>query len=298
VTRPASASRRCHEPRVLACAAGQRGLVTTAQLRAAGLSEAAIAGRIGTGWLRRVHRGVYAVGPVDAPWMPEVAALLACGPESALSHSTAGAVLSVLARAPALVEVSVAGHRRERASIRVHRVRAVEAVLHAGMRVTTPIRTLHDLAGTLGPRELARAVEQAQLLGLATHAELLTSLTSRRSPALREALTAEPGLTRSEAERRLRDLVRRAGLPEPLTNVRVAGHEVDAFWPAERLVVEVDGFAYHAGRAAFERDRRRDAEVQALGYRVMRVTWRRMAEEPEAVVAQLAAALAARRGAL
>ena len=59
----------------------------------------------------------------------------------------------------------------------------------------------------------------------------------------------------------------------------------------QRLVVEVDGFAFHSSRAAFERDRVRDAELQAMGYRVLRVTWRRLVAEPDVIVAQLAALL-------
>lgn len=86
-------------------------------------------------------------------------------------------------------------------------------------------------------------------------------------------------------------LIRAAGLPTPEVNVRVAGHEVDLLWRAQRLVVEVDGFAFHSSRAAFERDRLRDADLLAAGYRVIRITWRRLTQEPEAVVASLAVAL-------
>ncbi len=100
-----------------------------------------------------------------------------------------------------------------------------------------------------------------------------------------------PSLTRSEAERRVLDLVRAARLPVPGTNSRVRGHEVDFHWRSERLILEVDGYAYHRSRAAFERDRRRDAELGAAGLRVLRVTWRQVVGEPEALVARLAQAL-------
>jgi very-short-patch-repair endonuclease len=99
---------------------------------------------------------------------------------------------------------------------------------------------------------------------------------------------------RSEAERRLLELVRAADLPAPQTNTRVAGLEVDMLWPAQRLVVEVDGYEYHGPRVAFERDRRRDARLLAAGYRVLRVTWRQLMTEPERVIAVIAAALAVR----
>jgi very-short-patch-repair endonuclease len=99
--------------------------------------------------------------------------------------------------------------------------------------------------------------------------------------ALLCTLASEPRPTRSQAERRLLVLVRRAGLPLPETNVRVLGHEVDALWRDERLIVEVDGFDSHGTRAAFELDRRRDAELVAAGYRVIGVTWRQLRDEPE-----------------
>jgi very-short-patch-repair endonuclease len=84
----------------------------------------------------------------------------------------------------------------------------------------------------------------------------------------------------------------RAKLPRPLTNVVVHGYEVDLYWPEHRLVVEVDGFAYHSTRAAFEHDRLRDARLQAHGLRVSRVTWRQIAGTPEALLVRLAGAIA------
>jgi very-short-patch-repair endonuclease len=110
--------------------------------------------------------------------------------------------------------------------------------------------------------------------------------------ALRRASDEEPKLTRSEAERRVLELIREARLPEPETNVRIAGHEVDFHWPEHDLVVEVDGYAFHSSRAAFERDRRRDVELHGAGYRVVRVTWSQIADEPAALVAIMARATA------
>ena len=101
-----------------------------------------------------------------------------------------------------------------------------------------------------------------------------------------------PTLTRSHAERRLLALLRRSGCPNPETNRRLTGYEVDLLWTAQRLVVEFDGFQFHAERAAFERDRRRDAELQARGYRVIRVTWRQLIDDPEAVVDRIQRTLA------
>jgi very-short-patch-repair endonuclease len=155
--------------------------------------------------------------------------------------------------------------------------------------LTSPERTLLDLAATTDPRTLERAVHQAR--SSERLQEAIERHAGRPGAAALQALLDAP-LTRSEAERRLLHLIRAAGLPPPRTNVRIGRFEVDALGPAERLVVEIDGFAFHGSRAAFERDRARDAELQALGYRVMRITWRQLERGPHAVVARLAAALA------
>jgi very-short-patch-repair endonuclease len=104
----------------------------------------------------------------------------------------------------------------------------------------------------------------------------------------------EPQITRSEAERLFLALVRRAGLPTPLTNVRVAGHEVDFHWPDHDLVVEVDGYAFHSTRRAFERDRRRDADLRRAGCAVQRVSYAQITREPLLLVADLVAGLLSR----
>jgi len=146
-------------------------------------------------------------------------------------------------------------------------------------------------------RELERALSEGEVLGLVTREAVGEALARARGRSGSAKLTAlirrgdEPSLTRSEAERRVLELVHAARLPTPLSNVRVRGHEVDFYWRSERLVVEVDGYAYHRSRAAFERDRLRDAELGAAGLRVLRVTWNHIIEEPEALVARLAQAL-------
>jgi very-short-patch-repair endonuclease len=170
--------------------------------------------------------------------------------------------------------------------------------IHHGIPVTAPGRTLLDLATVVGRRDLARAVEQAEVLDLLRGDWLDPLLTRnprhRGAKPLRAVTQAAdaPAMTRSEAERRLVELVRAAGLPAPEVNRRLHGHEVDFSWPAHRLVAEVDGYAFHSSRSSFERDRRRDAHLVANGFRVIRITWRQLTSEPEAVVALLARALA------
>ena len=111
---------------------------------------------------------------------------------------------------------------------------------------------------------------------------------------LRQLVEAGRAFTRSEAELKMLRLIRSADLPTPRVNARVAGYEVDFLWPDQRLVVEVDGHAYHANRRAFERDRERDAALAAAGITVVRVTWRQLAGAPEAIVARIASAVAVR----
>jgi very-short-patch-repair endonuclease len=281
--------------------AGQRhGIVTARELGDAGLSPKAISHRVACGWLVRRHRGVYLVGPLEAPLSRAMGAVLAVGDGAVLSHRSAAVVWELLRPCEDAIHVTVRDRApRHRAGIRVHEARTLageDTTQHRKLPITTPARTLLDLAATLTPREIDRAVEQAELRRLTTTDQLTHVVARSRShrgvAALRAALHPARQLTRSEAERRLLALIEAARLPTPAANTRVAGHEVDFLWPGQRLIVEVDGYAFHASRAAFERDRVRDADLQARAYRVIRVTWRRLTTEPEAVIAAIAAALA------
>jgi very-short-patch-repair endonuclease len=127
----------------------------------------------------------------------------------------------------------------------------------------------------------------------------LSVLPGRRTRHLRAALQtlvhADPAVTRSELEERFLALVRDAGLPEPEVNAEVGPYEIDFLWRAQRLAVELDGWSFHSDRAAFEDDRRRDADLVARGFRVIRITWRELENNAVAVPARIAAALAASR---
>ena len=290
---------------VAAVATRQHGVVSYGQLLAAGIGRRGIERRVESGRLHRVHRGIYAVGhTADAPFAREAAALLACGGGAVLSHRSAGAVWALVDRPSDVVEVTVAGPDcGARPGIRLRRARRLtdkDVELRSGLRVTGPSRTLLDLAAVLSVRGLSRAVNEAFVAGLADEdslREVLLRCPGRRGgPRIRRLLADSrgPSITRSEAERRLLELLAVAGLPAPATNVRVGGYEVDFLWRAQRLVVEVDGYAFHGTRAAFERDRLRDAELQASGLAVLRVTWRQIVDAPEATVVRIAKVLAAR----
>jgi very-short-patch-repair endonuclease len=282
--------------RVVAHAATVQGVATTARLVGAGLTRDGIAHRVAHGWLIRRHRGVYLVGPVAGPFAEEMAAAMAIGADAGVSNGAAAAMWKIRARIDGPIDVSVGGrHARSRPGIRVHNVSVLERTVLNGVPVTTPAWTLLDLAATLAADDLARAVEEARVLRLVTPADLERLPRRPGRAALLRTLEVEPRMTRSEGERRLVAVMRRAGLPMPQTNVRVVGHEVDALWPEQRLVVEVDGIDAHGiTHAQFERDRARDASLVAAGYRVIRVTWRQLRHEPELVAARIAAALAVR----
>jgi hypothetical protein len=170
--------------------------------------------------------------------------------------------------------------------------------------VTTVARTLLDLAGVVSPTHLRQAFEAAdrlELLDMSALADLCkapSNRAARGSGRLRSLLADRVGPvpeTRSALEHRFLRACQRAGLPPPAVNVPVSGLEVDALWPHERLVVELDGYAYHRGRAAFERDRRRGAALVLAGYRVVRITHRRLLNEPSAVAEEVRSLLGSAR---
>jgi very-short-patch-repair endonuclease len=283
-------------------ASTQYGVVSRAQLLAAGIGPGAIATRLKRHQLHPLHRGVYAVGHTAlVPLARELAAILACGPGAVLSHRSAAWLWRLLELVGDLVEVTVPGSSRRRPGLIVHRSRTLgheEVRSHRGIPVTAPARTLLDLAEVATARELERAFDEAMTQRLTTHAALVAvverSHGHRGTGRLRDLLTRseEPAMTRSEAEERYLALLREAGLPTPALNTYVGRHLVDFLWRDRRLVTEVDGYRLHSSRVSFERDRGRDAELNAAGFRVIRITWRQLVEEPAAVVARLAQALA------
>jgi len=271
----------------------QRGVVSASQLRDLGLGPNALERRVRQGWLRRVHRGVYAVGHAPLTFTGRCwAARLAT--DGVLSHRTAAALWDLLPPPSGALDVTTPRGAETRAGIRVHRSRtALDVEERDGLAVTTVDRTLVDLADLLTPHRLERVVHRAEELRLLDASALRAP--GRRTRHLRSALatlaTADPDVTRSELEERFLALVAEHGLPRPRANARLHGHEVDFLWPAQRLVVETDGAAAHLTPTAFERDRRRDATLLAAGHQVVRLTWRQVVQEPDVVAAALRARL-------
>ncbi|MBV9818414.1 MAG: DUF559 domain-containing protein [Solirubrobacterales bacterium] len=291
------------DERIREVADRQRGHITRRQLLAIGVDSNAIDRRIGSGNLRRQHPGVYSVGHRgDRALHREVAALLALRPGSVLSHVSAAVLWGLRAEDDGLVHAIVpgtsAGPRLH--GVRVHRTTTLtprDVRLRRDLPVTAPALALLHIAPALAARDLERAVDEALVRRLTTRSELreLSAAARPGAPQLR-ALVDDDGattLTRSEAEERFLALVRAAGLPEPRVNVRLHGFEVDFAWPESRLCVEIDGFAFHSTRRAFEADRRRDAVLRAAGMTVLRFSRRQLVAEPFVVVADLARSLSA-----
>ena len=168
-------------------------------------------------------------------------------------------------------------------------------MVEARIPVTTVARTLLDLAEALDEDGLRRAFEEAdrlKLLRMPAVERVCTRAGKRKGlVTLRRLIDAarEPVFTRSPLENRFAEFYREhlADLPAPHTNVSILDHEVDAYWPTHRLVVEMDSWEFHGHRAAFESDRARDAKMQAAGYRALRFTHRRLHEESAAVASEL-----------
>ena len=288
-------------------AALQCGVVARRQLLVMGIGTGAISTRIRRHQLHPLHRGVYAVGHLALlPLARETAAVLAGGPGSFVSHRSAVVVWHLApADGDSSIDVTVrSSGRGARPGLRIHRSRLIEAgdVRHLrGLPVAGPARALIDFAEEASNRELERALHEALARNLVNVRGLLADaerFRGRRGVARIRRIVNEsdhPMLTRSEAEERFLELIRSGQLPSPEVNVLVEGYEVDFLWREARLIVEVDGFRFHSTRRAFERDRRRDADLQTAGFSVLRLTWRQIVDEPYATVARTARALVGRR---
>jgi very-short-patch-repair endonuclease len=284
----------------------QLSVVRTPQLHVAGLDRGAIAHRLQHGWLHRRYRGVFLVGsPIAPPGGAELAALFACGESALLSHRSAAVLWGLVPSRRGPIDVTVvARNRRHRDGIIVHRVVELdprdERVRH-GLAVTAPARTLSDFAAEAEDDELEAALSEARALRLVKDPEIVAALDRAGTRAgvarMRRLLKLEDdsGYTQSKAERLMRRLSRAAGIPQPLCNRRIHGQRVDFLWPEHKVVVQVDGFQFHGHRSAFERDRKKDQVLIAAGYRVVRITWLQLVNEPLRVAAVIAAALAGSR---
>lgn len=271
----------------------QWGVLTGDQLKQAGVSAPTTTRWVQDGRLHRLYRGVYAVGHRALRVEGRLAAaLFYAGPGAMLSHATAAWWWGVWGSEPRWIHVSAPGRRASVGTVRVHQRRKLEGTRHRRLPVTTVARTLVDLAGSVAFADLRKALAEAEYRGLVDLGRVEAEAGPGRpgSAALRAALARHrPQLahTLSPLEDRFIDFCDAERIPLPEVNRTVAGLMVDALWPAERVIVELDGGAAHGSPIAIERDRRRELRLRALGYVVLRYTWGQVTEQPELVAADL-----------
>lgn len=287
-------------------AAEQWGVLSTRDLAACGLTPQGIARRVRNGRLHPVHRGVYAVGHPNLSLEARfLAAVKACGETAVLSHVSAAALWGIIVRGDDRSPEVTARSCRRHPGLRTHRSALTpdEVTRHRAIPVTTPARTLLDLAATLPERALRRAVRQAQSLHLANIPQLTRALQRagprRGTVALARIIATGPAPTRSALEDIVLELLLSAGLEHPDVNVPLVldGRRVvpDFRWPAQRLILEADGRAWHDHQTAREDDAERQALLERHGERVLRVTWRQVVSHPHETLARVHAAGAPRR---
>lgn len=282
----------------------QHGVVAHRQLKEIGLTQDQIKGRSRRGQLHSVHRGVYAVGhrrpDAEARWM---AAVLAGGPGTTLSHRSAGRLWRIV-RGGGPVEVTRARGWRSPCGVAAHRLpmRQDERTVLEGIPVTGLSRTLLDLAADVSKRQLERALNEAEVLRLTDSLslpDLLKRYPRRQGTAVLRAILADEkalsGPTVNDFEERFAVLLEASGVPKPRFNadlvVRGQHFNSDCLWQRAQLIVELDGGAVHRTARAFEEDRQRDRVLTAEGWKVIRVTWRQLKDDPAGVVEDVQLAL-------
>jgi hypothetical protein len=257
------------DARAARLAAGQWSVVTLDNLRACGLSYSAVKVRVARGVLHQLYKGVFAWGHHNIPTEGRfLAAVLACGPYAVLSHYSAAALRCLVRWDGRPFEITAPG-KHSHPRINTHRSSDVEREILKGIPVTPKLRTVIDLARVEDDETVKRALRAAKF----NAAELA------RLPASILALGAVP--TRSPAEDSAYDVVVRAGLQPPDEvnapfRLRSGTVYPDLRWPALRLIVEVDSAEWHDDPLAQLADRERQAELEALGERVLRVRKREL----------------------
>jgi very-short-patch-repair endonuclease len=295
------------DDRVLAALAErQHGLVGRWQLMEAGWSGGAIEKRIWAGRLHPLHAGVYRVGHAlisrEGRWM---AAVLASGPETVLSHASAAALWMIRPSSRSIIDVTCPGKSRSWDGIRRHHkaLPADEITVEEGIPVTTVPRTIFDMAATESVDVVVALLREMEFLELRDRLSLWDLVDRypgrrgvRKVGVALERLEEEPaGRKRSKLEERFAPFLRHHRLPLPRFNdwITVGGkrYQVDCHWPGTGQIVELDGWQGHGTKSAFREDRARDRALKVAGYSVIHITWNQLDDEPEAIASDLRALL-------
>ena len=276
-------------------ASRQHRLVGAAQLSALGVSPRQRQRWLEAGRLHRIHRGVYAVGCTElgreGRWL---AAVMAFGSETLLSHLSAAVLWRMLELDPVVVDVTTTRGRRRRDGIRVHTPTSVpgsdERRVERGVPVTSPVRTFLDLASMVGERRLTSALRAGQREGLFDPLTILNGLAPARGrsgvAAARRVLmryVPAPGPTRSGLEQEYWQICVAHGSPLPRINTWVGGYEADFLWPELMLIIETDGGPWHSTDVDRAKDADRDATHRDLGYEVIRIPDHQIEDRPQAL---------------
>jgi hypothetical protein len=278
-------------------------VLSLGELLECGLTRNGVWVRVRNGRLHPIHRGVYAVGHANPPFEGRfLAAVKACGPRAVLSHYSAAALWEFVRWDHRYPEATIVGSgTRRHPGLHVHRTAVLDRQdvrRHRGITVTSPARTLLDLAAVLDYTPLRRAVRQAQSLRRVNVCQIVEVLgrmgRHRGTRKLRRIIATGPAPTRSELEDVVLDLILRGGLAHPDVNVPliVEGRRVipDFRWPAKQLVVEADGAAWHDTALAREDDAERQALLETHSERVLRVTWDQAVARPRQTLDRIYAA--------
>ena len=283
----------------------QHGVVARGQLLGLGMGSEAIKARMRRGLLHPVHRGVYALGSGKLTANGRrMAAVLACGSGTVLSHRSAARLWGVFPYEPGRIEVSrAAAGRTAHQGIVLRQARLLPDEVEEADRipVVSIFRAIFDLAAVASKREVERAFHETEVRQLTSRVslpELLRRHPGRRGAATVRAILAgrEPaGVTQNDLEELFVAFLDEHGFPRPSFNatlpIRGRLLRPDCMWRDERLIVELDGRAVHRTDRAFESDRQRDRILVAEGWRSTRITWLQLRDEPEAIAADLRAAL-------
>ena len=279
-------------------AARQLGVLSLDELRACGLDRVAVGVRVRRGGLHPLYRAVYAVGHRNVTLEGRfLAAVKACGAGAVLSHFAAAALWDLVRWDGRPIDITVLGTTtRTHPRLRVHRTTTLahHATCHRLVPVTTPLRTILDLAAILDVKPLRRAIREAQARKQVDLRDLMRAPPRRGSRKLTRILATSAALTRSDLEDIVLDLILDGGLAHPDVNIPLVinGRRIvpDFRWPTRRLVLEADGAAWHDHRLAREDDAERQAILEAAGERVVRVSRQQAIARPAQTLARLRAA--------
>lgn len=286
-------------------AAEQHGVVSHRQLENLGYSHSTIARAVEARRLHAIDRGAYAVGHAAISRHGAcLAAVLAAGGGAIVSHGSAAWLWGLSLTFPHRPEITAPARGHQKGTARIHHSTTLtsrDVTVEEGVPTTVVPRTLLDLAASEPERRLASAVERAERLAF-LDLEAIDDLLGRcgrhrgrRKLRLALEIYRDPSFSRSRSERLFLALVKEAGLPRPAMNTFVAGHEIDAYWEAERFAVEVDGWSAHRSRKSFETDPVRQEDLKLAGIDSIRVTARRIERQPELVAKRLTRLLQRRR---